>query len=232
MKRIILLAMTFQCLAGFAHATTIGVDSSGGGSELVATFVSIADNILSKSSFSPADHNVLKQALLSSRIVSVKTLVDVHGNVVPEQGQMLAYSSKGLIQLKESKKGEDSWARALAEKRSVAYIVIHELFRASGLTNKEGRSIDDTYQLSVMTYRLNEVDNSGQLLSEPVELHYWKCQCFESENDGSPSGGVNLIAINTLRQAEKKAASVCQKELLMKNPIARCLQFVGNPNNN
>ncbi|QDK44150.1 hypothetical protein DOM22_02770 [Bdellovibrio sp. ZAP7] len=231
MRKMIVLVWVLQCLAGLAHATVIGVDSSGGGNELVGTFVSIADNVLDKVSFSSADRNLLKKALLSSRIVSVKTLTDAKGNAVPEQSQMLAYTYKGLIQLKEFKDGEDSWARAIAEKRSVAYIVIHELFRASGVTNREGRSIDDIYQLSVMIYRLNEVDNFGNL-SEPTELHYWKCQCFEGENDSSPSAGLNLIDISSLLNAEKKAVSVCQKELSVKNSIARCQKFVGNPANN
>ncbi len=230
MKNILMLIATLQLLTVFAHAKVIGVDSSGGGNELVATFVTIADDVLKKAPFSSADYNVLKQALLSSRIVSVKTLLDANGYAVPEQSQMLAYGYKGLIQLKEQKNGEDSWARAVAENRPLAYIVIHELFRASGLTNNQGRSIDDIYQLSVMTYRLNEVDNSGNWLSEPLELHYWKCQCFESENDGAPTGGLNLLDINSLFQAEKKAALVCQNDLMIKNAVARCQQFVGNPN--
>lgn len=222
------LAIFFISISSFAHA---GVDSSGGGNESIAYFVGSAEALLEKIKFSPEHQRLLKDALKKSRIESVTLLRQpLTGKPVKNQAQMLAYSSPGLIQLKEASDSGDSWGLAVREKRSVAHIVIHELFRASGLVDKAGRSADDTFQLSVGRYKLNQVDSFGNKLDEPVELHFWKCQCFENDRAGLPDGGMNLIGISSLSEAESEAVRMCTEDWRARSSLARCHKFVGDPN--
>jgi hypothetical protein len=220
-------------LTGLALAKD-GTESGGGGNLLVSSFVDFANTLLKKAELDEAHYKILKAALDESKIVSVKNLIDPATSLpVPDQANILAYSSKGLIQLKEQSVGlnSDSWQKAVIEKRLVGHIVIHELFRATGLIDKTGRSIDDNFQLSLTKYRLHKYTWDGMYLDEPPHTPYWSCQCFDSIEEGAPGGGFSLPSGNgqSLIAAESIAQKECKLILATSSAVARCHKYIGKP---
>jgi len=203
-----------------------GPGSSGGGNGSVAFFVASAEALLKRVRFQPEDAELIRHALKTARIeANGELLVPGTNKPVPSQAGLLAYGSPGLIQLKLTHAGEDSFEKAVAEGRPLAHIVIHELFRASGAVGENGASIDDTYELSIGTYRLNKLDSLGNVLINSPRA-YWQCQCF-AENDSSPVMGDRYTDLNTLAEAEGRIAAVC-KAAGQEQVVGRCLRFIGD----
>lgn len=164
MKKIIYCLLS--CLLWSSFALADGTESGGGANPLIASFVKIASTVLSKVYFQPEHRILLAKALAESKIVTVKVLMDpATGKPVANQEKLVAYSSKNLIQLKEkpSSEADASWEVSLLRDDPLAYIVIHELWRASGIVSKENRSPDDTFQLSIGLYRLDRLNNDGEI---------------------------------------------------------------------
>lgn len=137
-----------------------GPGSSGGGNALVSHFVSAANWLLQKESWTPAEYKLLSEALESSRIVSVPVLMDPSTDFktpVENEEKLIAYGSPNYIQLKQQshRLGEDSWEEQLSKGAPLAHHIIHELFRASNDLDKFGKSVDDSYQISVGVHHLD-----------------------------------------------------------------------------
>lgn len=150
---MILLAL-ISCLSSQALAGR----ESGGGDVDVAQFVSLS-NILLKDYPWPADQQfLLASALANSKIFSAPVLRDPNtGAEIPNQSQLIAWSSKGVIEIKQasSNAGDASLSKMVAAGEPVAQYLAHELYRASGVLGKDGKSIDDQFQLSIQTYHLD-----------------------------------------------------------------------------
>jgi len=151
----ILVALSFLVSVSTFAASSGGSSVRGGGNDLVATFVSTAERLLLEVNFDEDEKKYLSQALKNVRIKSVSVLLD-SGEKVANQEKLVAWGEVGLIQLKEMKAGEDSFELMIEHGRPIAHIVIHELFRASGWANKEGRSVDDQFEISIGRYHLNK----------------------------------------------------------------------------
>jgi len=162
LKRFSMAAIGCALAMTGAHAALGGTNSSGGGNELVAQFVSLATLVLNNSTFmSSPDRDRLQATLNTVKIVSAPVLVDpVSQQPIPNQRQLLAWGSPGLIQLKEStnQQGDASWEDKVKAGRSMAHLVIHELYRASGLVGADGRSVDDNFEITIAQYHLDKFD--------------------------------------------------------------------------
>lgn len=135
-----------------------GNSSSGGGNQLVARFVSLSNVLLKSYQFPPEELELLTQALNASKIVSVKEFRDPQtGQVVANQEPLIAYSSPGFIQLKEnsSNTNSKSFEALLTGESPIAHQIAHELYRASGKLGADGKSIDESYQLSIGSHHLD-----------------------------------------------------------------------------
>jgi hypothetical protein len=154
--------LTILLTAALPFGALAGGGSDGGGNDLVAGFVARANDLLNSYNFSAADKEVLKRGL-NARIISVSVLRDPRTNQpIKNQKNMVAYGSPGLIQLKEKGlRGGDSWSNVIAENRSASHTVAHELFRAAGVTNSDGVSIDDGYQRTIGDYHLDDYSQSS-----------------------------------------------------------------------
>lgn len=136
-----------------------GNSSSGGGSTLVAGFVSLANGLLKNyPGFSAEHRRALTLGLNSATTVSTPVLVDPQTHrAIANQKPLVAWGSPGLIQLKEDSgdPSAQSWERLIKENKPVAHHIAHELFRASGILGSDGKSIDEGYQLSIGVYHLD-----------------------------------------------------------------------------
>jgi len=169
-------------------------------SKLVVSFKAIAEQLIVRHKafgLSDEEATILRRALSQSSIVSTPALVNpVTGkplqcsdgpHLCPEK--LIAYGSPGLIQLKEDsgRPQEDSWERVLNERRPFAHYVAHELFRASGVLGSDGRSIDDTFQISVQRCHLDTNEATLALLDFVPDQHSELNQRFK------PSGMHSLV---------------------------------------
>jgi hypothetical protein len=107
----------------------------------------------------------------------------------------------------------------------LAHIVIHELFRASGVVGEDGASIDDTYQLTIGLYRLNKLDSMGNVLIGGPKA-YWQCQCFAGEYS-TPVMGSTYTDLSLLAEAEARMSATCEEQGHTQ-VIGRCLRFFGD----
>lgn len=55
---------------------------------------------------------------------------------------------------------------------------------------------------------------------------YWECQCFESVQSSTSSGGTKIYGQNSLKDAEKAALKSCKTGKMKKKLIARSIHFV------
>jgi hypothetical protein len=114
--------------------------------------------------FTPEHRALIKQGL-DAHFETVEHLKLDDGSLVPNQLNKIAYSWKNYIQLKlkprdpkEAAK-EDSWQWELENNNPLAVEIIHELIRASGAVKADGRSIDDSYEISETQYHLKSIPN-------------------------------------------------------------------------
>lgn len=160
-KTLKILILSGALTASSAQAT--GGNGGGGGNEIVAQFISTAYALMVKVHFSPDHQAALLEGLRPDSITSVAVLKDENGVPVPDQKNLIAYSYRSpngpVIQLKDTPadgQGE-SWEARWKAKLPLAHMVIHELLRASGRVEGEGRdkhSIDEGYQISIGVYHL------------------------------------------------------------------------------
>lgn len=175
-----------------------GVGHGGGGDEIVAEFVSIAHALSRDEGFDPQDREVLKTALESSKIVMRKTLINpVTKQPIPKQDSLVAWGSPGLIQIKlaSEDRTEISWTSLRDEGLPVRHYVFHELYRASGIIGPNGRSPDDSFELSIGKYRLN---------SSPVSTKFEPCymaisRLLSREHSGKLSAFVDFKDVTISR---------------------------------
>ena len=114
--------------------------------------MSLSNVLIKEATIAAHQKFILASALSTSLISSVPILRDpTTGAPISDQEQMLAYSGKGFIQLKQDSKDRsiDSFARVLRERRPIAQYLAHELYRASGLLGNDNKSVDDRFQLSI-----------------------------------------------------------------------------------
>jgi hypothetical protein len=152
----LLISMTFFATEQGAFA---GGQGSGGGNDIVARFTSLSNQLLDDGPFSEDDKNLLRKALSDSHITSVPVLIDERTHkAVPNQSQLLAWASRGSIQLKESSPDpkDASFTDLIFKRKPLAHELAHELFRATGLVNTDQKSIDENYQLSIGKYHLDQ----------------------------------------------------------------------------
>lgn len=150
MKSFLVSLLVFVAFGG--QSAKAGPGSTGGGNDLVDKFVSFANAILNRYPGDSEEKALLATALKNSHIVSVPVLKDIEtGNPIPDQKLLVAWSSTNSIQLKEAsgKPGEASWEDLIKNKKPVAHQIVHELYRASGAVNSNGKSPDDSYQISI-----------------------------------------------------------------------------------
>lgn len=164
----VLFVFGLYCPLGLAR----GVDSSGGGDDLVAEFIVLSHELIgSYGDQWPKYRDTLQKALDTVKVVSTPVLKDPKtGVAIPNQTDLVAWGSPGLIQLKENIPGQSSWADLLARNATVAQYIFHELYRASGIVGPDGRSPDDRFQISIGELHLNNLPlteslpNGGGLL--------------------------------------------------------------------
>jgi hypothetical protein len=138
---------------GTALAAAGGTGSSGGGDILAEQFVALSRDLLAQVDFSSSQRAVLEKALAESQFVSRPVLLDPTSNApIGDQQELLAWSSPGLVQLKQ-----ETFTKALENRAPIAQYLFHELYRAAGLVDASGRSPDDGFQISVGQLHLDKI---------------------------------------------------------------------------
>lgn len=165
LKLRILLATLFlsSAIAPTATLARGGSEGGGGGNDLIAEFVATANALFDQIDFIPEHRKLLKKALANSQIETGQRLLDpITGKTIPNQDRLIAWGAPGEIQLKERYfLHEASFEDAMKSQDPIAHIVIHELFRASGVVDAKGRSIDENFQLSIGLYKLDRNPTRG-----------------------------------------------------------------------
>ncbi len=157
-KIFMLISLTAMTLLGPASAFSAGGGKDGGGgNDLVASFTTRATALLEHFPFSDKHLLLLKESLGSSQIVSVPQLRNPRNHTLIEnQQQLVAWGSLHFIQLKENRiQKADSWEAVVKKNRPFAHIIVHELFRASGKKDQNGRLLDDNFDISIGLYHLD-----------------------------------------------------------------------------
>ncbi len=116
-----------------------GGNVGGSGDVYVEQFVALADSILNRVKFEQQDKDLLQHALKTVQIITVEVLRNPDtGEMIPEQDQMVAWGTPGIIQLKEPSTKRDSrtatWGELLGNRSSVAHYLVHELYWLDLLT--------------------------------------------------------------------------------------------------
>ncbi len=159
------LVITFTTVSAVSAQTLrtarSGGEGSGGGNDLVGQFVALSNFILTHYPGTTEQKSLLKKSLHQTKIISTSTLRSPKtGKPITNQEKLIAWGSPGLIQLKENtgKLYEDSWENVVLSRRPVFHHIVHELYRASGVLSEDGRSPDDSYQISITQLMLDKVD--------------------------------------------------------------------------
>jgi hypothetical protein len=173
--------------APLARAGVGGSEGGGGGNDLIAEFVATANVLLDQVNFTKEDRVLLKKALANVQITSGPRLLNpLTGEPVPGQERLIAWGSPGHVQLKERLYiNEASFEDSVAGPHPIAHIIIHELFRASGALDENGKSIDENFQLSIGRYKLDQ--NPTRALKRPlraVQALYAECKITECKLRG------------------------------------------------
>ena len=173
MMRALVLSLLFA--NPLAHAQGGSGEVGGGGNDLVANFVAYASNLFARyQNWEPGEKALLQRTLRESKIITVKTLrYPTTQEVIPEevQSKLIAWGSPGLIQLKlKQANGDASWEEAVHNSNLFGHQIVHELYRASGLKEADGKTMDDAYQISVTKLHLNEFPLSMKV--RPTECTY------------------------------------------------------------
>lgn len=157
MKNLLLsLFFTLTFAINSAYARTDGGSHGGGGDSLVADFVMLGNSLLEGYPLEEQDRSALQRALSESKIVAVPALSDpTNGTPIADQRTLIAWGSPGLVQIKLDDGSAESWEKLRREGKPVLHIVFHELYRAAGAEGKNGKSPDDSFQLSMGKYRLH-----------------------------------------------------------------------------
>jgi hypothetical protein len=212
MSNLLLPILFLSCLS--AHARFDGSEGGGGGDQMIVEFVSLATSLIRNGGLDYEDANVIEKALSGAKIVSVDTLMDpLSKRPVPNQKTLIAWGSPGLIQLKLSSGGSDdiSWQSLRQQGKPVSHYIFHELYRASGIVGRNGRSPDDIFQLSIGKYHLDAYPLSSRyqacymaissVLYQKYKTQYSAFVDFKqisvTEDLGSAIGLIGFARINT-----------------------------------
>lgn len=209
------MIMVFWIVLTLLTSVSFAGNEGGGGDQLIIQFVSVANSILKDSEIEEHDKEILKKALLETKIVTTKVLKNpVTGEEILNQSKILAWGSKNLIQLKLSSEGVGniSWEDIANSGQPLAHLVFHELYRASGIYNEKNECPDETFQLSIGKYRLNEL---------AIETNVDK-SCLESQKLLFESYVLRQAMQRYGRDAEIKIGS----QMMMTNLYARSLECI------
>lgn len=157
--RLLIILLSLASSVSYAASLREGTVAGGGGSDLVAHFSALAQEIIESRRCSYKDTRILQKTLEGAAIQANAVLMDPRTNFttpVPNQEGLIAYGSPGLIQLKTKTMNRISYEDLMDRNQPLAHHVAHELFRASGESNSDGTSIDDTYQKSIGSCGLDD----------------------------------------------------------------------------
>ena len=176
MKSTIIKFNTILVVLGLLLAVSSFAQSGAGGSdEAISQFVTLANSLLDDYSiWTFQQKSLLGGALRNAKIVSVPVLLDQAGNPVRDQEQLVAYGSPGLIQLKVATVNPDdaSWVKSVKENKPIAHYIAHELYRASGAVDRDGKSPDETFQITIGELHLDHLPNFKLATQAEEFLHY------------------------------------------------------------
>jgi|GEM_PF-6817009 len=155
---VLVILFSLNTALGQVPSTAIEGNEGGGGDQLIVEFVSMANRLIEEDLIDGPDKLILEKSLDSTRIVIVQVLKNpVTGAEIPNQSTLVAWGSPNLVQLKvTADRSHASWDRLSEDEQSLAQYVFHELYRASGVVDTNGNCPDETFQLSIGKYRLNE----------------------------------------------------------------------------
>jgi hypothetical protein len=160
MLSLFILALSFSSLTIAQNMSRDG-NEGGGGDHLIVEFISVANTLIKDPVIDIEDQELLKKTLELTKIEVVTTLKNpVTGQEIPHQKTLVAWGSPKLIQLKLSSgiPGEESWENLVNRNQIVAQYVFHELYRASSLIDDNGKSPDETFQISIGKYNLDKYE--------------------------------------------------------------------------
>ena len=149
---IVVMAFSFALLVRADEGSS---GTRGGGSDVSAYFVTRTQAVMERLNGwdqSILDLHVLENSIQTQKILVVDRLQDPEtGKPLANQNDLMAYGSRGLIQLRAS-----AWRSKIIQGVYLDHQVLHELLRATGIYD------DDGYKISIKIFAFDRAP--GQLM--------------------------------------------------------------------